>query len=93
MHNCSFTCREISELRCLKSEKRGPFDLGMVKQIWTAHLRCPRLTVFLCWLQGYYKVLGKGALPKQPVIVKAKWFSRTAEEKIKNVGGACILTA
>ena len=43
--------------------------------------------------QGYYKVLGKGKLPKQPVIVKAKFFSRLAEEKIKAVGGACVLTA
>ena len=42
---------------------------------------------------GYFKVLGKGALPKQPVIVKARFFSRQAEEKIKKVGGACILTA
>ncbi|KAK0135761.1 60S ribosomal protein L27a [Merluccius polli] len=42
---------------------------------------------------GYYKVLGKGKLPKQPVIVKAKFFSRLAEEKIKAVGGACVLTA
>jgi len=42
---------------------------------------------------GFYKVLGKGALPKQPVIVKAKFFSRAAEEKIRAVGGACILTA
>ncbi|KAI4549791.1 hypothetical protein MG293_002121 [Ovis ammon polii] len=33
---------------------------------------------------GYYKVLGKGKLPKQPVIVKAKFFSRRAEEKIKS---------
>ncbi|KAB0387149.1 hypothetical protein FD755_002105 [Muntiacus reevesi] len=40
---------------------------------------------------GYYKVLGKGKLPKQPVIVKAKFFSRRAEEKIKGVGGACVL--
>merc|ERR1712002_505784 len=32
-----------------------------------------------------YKVLGKGVLPKQPVIVKAKFFSRLAEEKIKKV--------
>ncbi|XP_058592246.1 large ribosomal subunit protein uL15-like [Neofelis nebulosa] len=30
---------------------------------------------------GYYKVLGKGKLPKQPVIVKAKLFSKRAEEK------------
>ena len=44
-----------------------------------------------CLLQGFYKVLGKGTLPSQPVIVKAKFFSRGAEEKIKSVGGACIL--
>nr|XP_056705305.1 60S ribosomal protein L27a-like [Euleptes europaea] len=42
---------------------------------------------------GYYKVLGKGKLPKHPVIVKAKFFSRKAEEKIKAVGGACVLVA
>uniref|UniRef100_A0A8B9XJV6 Large ribosomal subunit protein uL15 n=1 Tax=Bos mutus grunniens TaxID=30521 RepID=A0A8B9XJV6_BOSMU len=42
---------------------------------------------------GYYKVLGKGMLPKQPVIVKAKFFSRRAEEKIKGVGAACVLVA
>ncbi|KAM7319368.1 60S ribosomal protein L27a-like [Alexandromys fortis] len=42
---------------------------------------------------GYYKVLAKGKLPKQPVIVKAKFFSRRAEEKIKGVGGACVLVA
>merc|ERR1739840_15059 len=34
---------------------------------------------------GFFKVLGKGALPKQPVIVKARFFSRKAEEKIKAV--------
>ncbi|XP_059551294.1 large ribosomal subunit protein uL15-like [Myotis daubentonii] len=42
---------------------------------------------------GYYKVLGKGKLPKQPVIVKAKFFSRRAQEKIKGVGGTCVLAA
>jgi len=42
---------------------------------------------------GYFKVLGKGVLPKQPVIVKAKFFSRQAEEKIKKVGGCCVLVA
>lgn len=42
---------------------------------------------------GYHKVLGKGLLPKQPVIVKAKFFSHTAEQKIKKAGGACILVA
>lgn len=42
---------------------------------------------------GYHKVLGKGVLPKQPLIVKAKYFSHTAEQKIKKNGGACILVA
>ena len=40
-----------------------------------------------------FKVLGKGDLPKQPLIVKAKEFSKLAEKKIKAVGGACMLTA
>ena len=42
---------------------------------------------------GYFKVLGKGFLPSQPVVVKAKFFSKIAEKKIKAVGGACVLTA
>uniref|UniRef100_A0A0X3Q0C6 Large ribosomal subunit protein uL15 n=1 Tax=Schistocephalus solidus TaxID=70667 RepID=A0A0X3Q0C6_SCHSO len=46
-----------------------------------------------CVRKGYFKVLGKGVLPKVPVIVKARYFSRRAEERIKAVGGACVLTA
>ncbi|CAK9303730.1 unnamed protein product [Gordionus sp. m RMFG-2023] len=46
-----------------------------------------------CVKSGYFKVLGKGRLPKQPVIVKAKYFSHKAENKIKEVGGCCILIA
>jgi len=46
-----------------------------------------------CSRAGIFKVLGKGLMPKQPVIVKAKFFSRSAEQKIKSVGGTCILTA
>lgn len=42
---------------------------------------------------GYFKVLGKGFLPPQPVVVKAKFFSKIAEKKIRAVGGACVLTA
>ena len=42
---------------------------------------------------GYFKVLGKGFLPSQPVVIKAKFFSKIAERKIKAVGGACQLTA
>eukprot|EP01083_Nonionella_stella_P104400 299161_1 len=42
---------------------------------------------------GYHKVLGKGLLPNRPVIVKAKFFTKLAEKKIKATGGACILVA
>ena len=42
---------------------------------------------------GYFKVLGKGKLPDQPVIVRARLFSKSAEAKIKAVVGACILRA
>mmetsp|Transcript_26764 Transcript_26764/g.27006 ORF Transcript_26764/g.27006 Transcript_26764/m.27006 type:complete len:148 (-) Transcript_26764:230-673(-) len=42
---------------------------------------------------GYFKVLGKGKLPKIPLVVKAKFFSKKAEKKIKDIGGACLLTA
>ena len=42
---------------------------------------------------GYFKVLGKGVLPKIPIIVKAKMFSKEAAAKIKEAGGACQLVA
>ena len=43
---------------------------------------------------GYFKVLGKGVLPEsQPIVVKAKLISKTAEKKIKDAGGAVVLTA
>ena len=42
---------------------------------------------------GYVKVLGKGTMPKIPVIIKAKLFSKTAEKRIKEAGGACVLVA
>jgi large subunit ribosomal protein L27Ae len=44
-------------------------------------------------LQGYFKVLGKGSLPSIPIIVKARYFSKDAEKKIKAAGGAVLLTA
>mmetsp|Transcript_11029 Transcript_11029/g.35029 ORF Transcript_11029/g.35029 Transcript_11029/m.35029 type:complete len:82 (-) Transcript_11029:70-315(-) len=42
---------------------------------------------------GYFKVLGKGQLPSQPMVVKAKYFSKLAEKKINEVGGVCELIA
>ncbi|CAG8469277.1 9475_t:CDS:2 [Dentiscutata erythropus] len=42
---------------------------------------------------GYGKVLAKGRLPEQPVIVQTRYVSRRAEEKIKKVGGIVQLIA
>jgi large subunit ribosomal protein L27Ae len=42
---------------------------------------------------GYFKLLGKGDLPKVPVIVKARFVSKGAEEQILAAGGAVVLTA
>jgi large subunit ribosomal protein L27Ae len=42
---------------------------------------------------GYFKVLGKGVLPKAPVLLKAKFVSKLAEKKIVEAGGAVQLIA
>ncbi|KAK3275090.1 60S ribosomal protein L27a-3 [Cymbomonas tetramitiformis] len=43
---------------------------------------------------GFFKVLGKGTTPIDfPLLVKAKFFSKLAEKKIKEAGGACELIA
>ncbi|SSD60017.1 probable 60S ribosomal protein L28 [Saccharomycodes ludwigii] len=42
---------------------------------------------------GYGKVLGKGRIPNVPVIVKARFVSKLAEEKIKAAGGVVELIA
>ncbi|EON63875.1 60S ribosomal protein L27a [Coniosporium apollinis CBS 100218] len=42
---------------------------------------------------GYSKVLGKGRLPEVPIIVRARYFSRDAERKIKEAGGIVQLVA
>lgn len=42
---------------------------------------------------GFFKLLGKGELPKLPIVVKARYVSAIAEKKIKAVGGAVVLTA
>ncbi|KAG3276580.1 RPL27A-containing, partial [Ictidomys tridecemlineatus] len=63
---------------------------------------CPTVNLDKLWTMvinaaknktGAAPIIDVGKLPKQPVIVKAKFFSRRAEEKIKGVGGACVLVA
>ncbi|KAJ4647289.1 60S ribosomal protein L28 [Exophiala dermatitidis] len=42
---------------------------------------------------GYSKVLGKGRIPEIPIVVRARWFSKEAERKIKEAGGVVELVA
>jgi large subunit ribosomal protein L27Ae len=42
--------------------------------------------------KGIFKLLGNGQITV-PVIVKAKFFSKLAEQKIVAAGGACVLSA
>ena len=44
-------------------------------------------------MQGFHKVLGSGALPKVPCVVRAYEFSKMAEKRIKEAGGVCQLRA
>jgi hypothetical protein len=41
---------------------------------------------------NFFKVFDNGFIPSQPFIIKAKFFSKIAERKIKAVGGARVLT-
>ncbi|KAH2187438.1 ATP-dependent DNA helicase chl1 [Aspergillus fumigatus] len=42
---------------------------------------------------GYSRVLGKGRIPEIPIVVRARYFSRDAEQKIKEAGGVVELVA
>jgi len=42
---------------------------------------------------GYSKVLGKGRIPNIPIVVRARYFSKDAEKKIKEAGGVVQLVA
>jgi len=48
-----------------------------------------KIPVIDCVKAGVFKVLGAGVL-KQAAIVKAKFFSKLAEQKIVKAGGVCV---
>jgi ribosomal protein L15 len=58
------------------------FDICVDIKLWLMHK---------IFLQGFTKVLGKGRLPDQPVILKARSVSYRAEKKIKDAGGVVVL--
>lgn len=70
-------------------------DLGQWADTWVnAGKNQTRAVSIIAVVQsGYYTVWGKGKLPKQPVIMKTKFFSKRTKEQIKGVGGGWILVA
>ena len=54
----------------------------------TSKAPCIDLTDF-----GIFKLLWKGQLPNQPIVIKCRYVSKLAETKIKAVGGAVQLVA
>merc|ERR1711970_583712 len=56
---------------------------------------CPAINLDKLWslLSDHHRESAAASKSKkEPVIVKARFFSRVVEEKIKKVGGACVLT-
>ncbi|CAN7053124.1 unnamed protein product [Brassica rapa subsp. trilocularis] len=75
-------------------DKYHPGYFGKVGMRYFHKLRnkfyCPIVNLDRLWSL----VLGKGHLPEnKPFVVKAKLISKTAEKKIKEAGGAVVLTA
>lgn len=63
----------------------------VTEQTREAYKESDKVPVIDCVKAGIFKVLGKGHMPSQPVIVRARYFSKLAEKKIKQVGGVCEL--
>merc|ERR1712093_127212 len=42
---------------------------------------------------GIFKLLGKGSMPEQPIIIKTRFVSKLAEKKVRAAGGAVVLRA
>merc|ERR1712159_478888 len=63
------------------------------KQTRTVKRKDGKVPVIDLGVSGYSKLLGKGICPKIPCVVKAKFFSKSAEKKNNAVGGQCVLSA
>ncbi|CBI14967.3 unnamed protein product, partial [Vitis vinifera] len=79
-------------------DKYHPGYFGKVGMRYFHKLRnkfyCPIVNIDKLWSLIPQDVLGKGALPEsKPIVVKAKLVSKIAEKKIKEAGGAVVLTA
>lgn len=64
-----------------------------IKQKMIADPKSNNVPVINVLNHGYAKILGKGLLPKIPIIVKTRLISSTAEKKITKAGGKVELIA
>lgn len=79
----------LAKVRILRDEFRRAFANEC--HFFLQFLRTP--VIFnRCTIQGFTKVLAKGR-PAKPFVVRAKFVSRRAEEKIKKAGGQVVLVA
>lgn len=70
------------------------FATEKTKSVYIQHWKRDEIQMtYLFIFQGFYKLLGRGHIPKQPIIVKAKYFSKKAEDRIRAAGGVCLLRA
>uniref|UniRef100_A0A4X1T138 Large ribosomal subunit protein uL15 n=1 Tax=Sus scrofa TaxID=9823 RepID=A0A4X1T138_PIG len=83
---------------CISKHQKHPGvwgNAGGIKQTWVnaAKNKSGAAPITDGVPSGYYKVLGKGKLPKQGVVLKVKSFSRRAKDKIMGVSESCVLVA
>lgn len=69
-------------------------DANVAPIVDVTKMVCFLLFIFDSLIQGFFKVCGRGDFPAgKPLIVKSRYFSEQAEEKITAAGGKCILIA
>lgn len=92
-------------MRTFHAKKNADFVTSInVDQLWhaagaealaqaTSEANKGKALVLDVTLKGYHKVLGKGRMPDIPLVVRARYVSKLAEKKIREAGGAVVLTA
>eukprot|EP00999_Lentomonas_sp_LEN2_P001591 NODE_2654_length_526_cov_371.924812_g2604_i0.p1 GENE.NODE_2654_length_526_cov_371.924812_g2604_i0~~NODE_2654_length_526_cov_371.924812_g2604_i0.p1 ORF type:complete len:141 (+),score=36.61 NODE_2654_length_526_cov_371.924812_g2604_i0:72-494(+) len=83
----------MRHFRWKKNPRHCPsINLDRVHTLATGQAAGDKLPVVNLVNKGYFKLLGKGVVQK-PLIIKARYVSRIAEEKLKAAGGAVVLVA
>ena len=92
LHNPTINVEKLWNLVPEEARKNSTKDKAAVIDT-TKAVSILNINIIINFVQGYFKVLGKGSLPKVPFILKTRMISKMAEKRIKEAGGACVLTA